>query len=108
MIEPGAFWIANVHEMLSMVNYAERENRERHTADMEEDHYREYEHLVSLVKHDLENLEFNVFQIWMREIKKCVQKMIVPAILESQTLPGFTSKAGGGFLQKIMNNHWLC
>jgi myosin-5 len=82
-INPGAFWLSNVHEMLSFVFLAEDWYEAQKT-----DNY-EYDRLLEIVKHDLESLEFNIYHTWITVLKKKLQKMIIPAIIESQSLPGF-------------------
>lgn len=54
----------------------------------------EYEHLVTIVKHDLDSLEYNIYHTWMSEAKKLLGKMAVPALVEYQALPGFLSNEG--------------
>jgi len=58
----------------------------------------DYERLVSVVKHDLDSLEYNIYHTWMTETKKKLTKMVVPALIESQSLPGFIASDGGGRL----------
>jgi myosin-5 len=96
-INPGAFWLSNVHEMLSFVFLAEDWYEQQKT-----DNY-EYDRLLEIVKHDLESLEFNIYHTWMKVLKKKMQKMIVPAIIESQSLPGFVTNEGNRFLGKLLN-----
>lgn len=91
-INPGAFWLSNVHEMLSFVFLAEDWYEAQKT-----DNY-EYDRLLEIVKHDLESLEFNIYHTWMKVLKKKLQKMIIPAIIESQSLPGFVTNESSRFL----------
>ena len=95
-INPGAFWLSNVHEMLSFVFLAEDWYEAQKT-----DNY-EYDRLLEIVKHDLESLEFNIYHTWMKVLKKKLQKMIVPAIIESQSLPGFVTNESNRFLGKLL------
>ncbi len=95
-INPGAFWLSNVHEMLSFVFLAEDWYEAQKT-----DNY-EYDRLLEIVKHDLESLEFNIYHTWMKVLKKKLQKMIVPAIIESQSLPGFVTSESSRFLGKLL------
>jgi myosin-5 len=60
--------------------------------------WNDYERLVTVVKHDLGSLEYNIYHTWMLETKKRLAKMVVPALIESQSLPGFTKSDGGGRL----------
>ncbi|PGH16914.1 hypothetical protein AJ80_05058 [Polytolypa hystricis UAMH7299] len=95
-INPGAFWLSNVHEMLSFVFLAEDWYEAQKT-----DNY-EYDRLLEIVKHDLESLEFNIYHTWMKVLKKKLYKMIVPAIIESQSLPGFVTNETNRFLGKLL------
>lgn len=103
IIMPGAFWLSNVHEMLSFVFLAEINIVENERSnEMGEMEFQEYERLVGLVKHDLENLEFNIYHTWMKELKRLIYKMILPAVIESQSLPGFITNEGNRFLSKVL------
>ncbi|KAH6622009.1 P-loop containing nucleoside triphosphate hydrolase protein [Boeremia exigua] len=95
-INPGAFWLSNVHEMLSFVFLAEDWYEQQKT-----DNY-EYDRLLEIVKHDLESLEFNIYHTWMKVLKKKLHKMIIPAIIESQSLPGFVTNESNRFLGKLL------
>ena len=98
-VNPGAFWLSNVHEMLSFVFLAEDWYEAQKT-----DNY-EYDRLLEIVKHDLESLEFNIYHTWMKVLKKKLQKMIVPAIIESQSLPGFVTNESNRFLGKLLQSN---
>ncbi|KAL2259126.1 hypothetical protein VTK26DRAFT_7319 [Humicola hyalothermophila] len=95
-INPGAFWLSNVHEMLSFVFLAEDWYEAQKT-----DNY-EYDRLLEIVKHDLESLEFNIYHTWMKVLKRKLNKMIIPAIIESQSLPGFVTNENNRFLGKLL------
>lgn len=98
-INPGAFWLSNVHEMLSFVFLAEDWYEAQKS-----DNY-EYDRLLEIVKHDLESLEFNIYHTWMKVLKKKLQKMIIPAIIESQSLPGFVTNESSRFLGKLLQSN---
>ena len=98
-VVPGAFWLSNVHEILSFVFLAE----DWYEAQKDENY--EYARLLEIVKHDLESLEFNIYHTWMKVLKKKLQKMIVPAIIESQSLPGFVTSESSRFLGKLLQSN---
>lgn len=98
-VVPGAFWLSNVHEILSFVFLAE----DWYEAQKDENY--EYARLLEIVKHDLESLEFNIYHTWMKVLKKKLQKMIVPAIIESQSLPGFVTSENNRFLGKLLQTN---
>jgi myosin-5 len=58
----------------------------------------DYERLVSVARNDLESLEYNIYHSTVTEIKKRLNVMIVPALIESQTLPGFVTQETSGRL----------
>jgi myosin-5 len=51
---------------------------------------------VDVVKHDLDSLEYNIYHTWMLETKRRLGKMVIPALIESQSLPGFITSDGSG------------
>ncbi|KAF9355844.1 Myosin type-2 heavy chain 1 [Mortierella sp. NVP85] len=104
-IVPCAYWLSNVHELLSLICVTENEivyddYVTRGNAKL----WNEYEQLVSTVKYELECLEYNIFHVWMKSLKKQLHKMIVPAIIESQALPGFITNDSGRFFNKLMGS----
>ncbi|KAN0075236.1 P-loop containing nucleoside triphosphate hydrolase protein [Tylopilus felleus] len=109
-IIPGIFWLSNVHEMLSFICVAESDMLQgigpgEENAVREFD-WNDYERLVTVVKHDLGSLEYNIYHTWMQETKKRLSKMVIPALIESQSLPGFTTSDGGGRLfNRILNTN---
>ncbi|KIK83700.1 hypothetical protein PAXRUDRAFT_832035 [Paxillus rubicundulus Ve08.2h10] len=109
-IIPGIFWLSNVHEMLSFICVAESDMVQgigpgEENAVREFD-WNDYERLVTVVKHDLGSLEYNIYHTWMQETKKRLSKMVIPALIESQSLPGFTTSDGGGRLfNRLLNTN---
>ncbi|KAJ8590360.1 hypothetical protein M405DRAFT_851759 [Rhizopogon salebrosus TDB-379] len=109
-IVPGIYWLSNVHEMLSFIYVAESD-MEQGIGPGEENAVREfdwndYERLVKVVKHDLGSLEYNIYHTWMLETKRRLSKMIIPALIESQSLPGFmTSDGGGRLFTRLLNTN---
>ncbi|KAA1479202.1 myosin 5 [Dentipellis sp. KUC8613] len=109
-IVPGVYWLSNVHEMLSFICVAESDMLQG-IGPGEENALRpfdwsDYERLVSVVKHDLDSLEYNIYHTWMTETKKKLSKMVIPALIESQSLPGFIASDGGGRLfNRVFNSN---
>lgn len=103
---PGIFWLSNVHEILSFVCIAERDIEQGIGPGSEgvgrAYEWTDYERLVTIVKHDLDSLEYNIYHTWMQETKKKLHKMVIPALIESQSLPGFvTSETGGRLFNRL-------
>ncbi|KAG5437184.1 hypothetical protein PCANB_001161 [Pneumocystis canis] len=102
MIDFGIFWLSNVHEILSFITMMENDILHENVSEMKDVEWKEYYRLISLVKHDLENLEFNIYHTWMKDVKKMLHKMIIPAVIESQSLPGFITTDGNKFFNKLL------
>lgn len=108
VIVPGFFWLSNVHEIFSFVCIAESDMLQGIGPGVDgsagEMIFSEYERLVTIVKHDLESLSYNLFHTTISEIKKRLHKMVIPALIESQSLPGFViSDTGGRLFNRLLN-----
>ncbi|ODO03097.1 hypothetical protein I350_05942 [Cryptococcus amylolentus CBS 6273] len=108
VIIPGVFWLSNVQEILSFICVAEADASKGYAPGSDHHNAREldweaYARLISVVKHDLDSLEYNIYHTFMLEIKKKLSKMVIPALIESQSLPGFiTSDGSGRMLSKML------
>ncbi|GAA6061411.1 hypothetical protein JCM10212_004469 [Sporobolomyces blumeae] len=110
VIVPGIFWLSNVHEILSFVCIAESDILQGigpgDGAIGRDYEWDDYERLVTIVKHDLDSLEYNIYHTWMQETKKRLHKMVIPALIESQSLPGFvTSDSGGRLFNRLVGGN---
>ncbi|KAI9488412.1 P-loop containing nucleoside triphosphate hydrolase protein [Zychaea mexicana] len=105
-IIPCAFWLSNTHELLSLVCSTEQElEREMHYNSVNGRRavgWHDFEKLVSTVKFELQCLEDNLYHHWLTELKQKLSKMAVPAIIESQSLPGFIATDNNRFFNKIL------
>ncbi|CAE6510220.1 unnamed protein product [Rhizoctonia solani] len=107
-IVPGVFWLSNVHEILSFVCCAEADMMQGIGPTSESANYdwAAYQHLIQMVKSDLDSLEYNIYHSWMVETKKKLSKMIIPALIETQSLPGFIISEGAGRLfNRLLNQN---
>lgn len=66
--------------------------------------WHEFEKLIATIKYEIQCLEDNIFHAWMTEMKRRLNKMAVPALIESQSLPGFVTSETGRFLNKIIGS----
>ncbi|KAI8142414.1 P-loop containing nucleoside triphosphate hydrolase protein [Fennellomyces sp. T-0311] len=98
-IVPCAFWLSNVHELLSLICIAEHQMSNESQKVVS---WQDFEKLASTVKFELQCLEDNIFHAWMKELKKRMGKMVIPAIIEGQSLPGFISSDSGRFISKLL------
>ncbi|WVQ83994.1 hypothetical protein IAT38_006139 [Cryptococcus sp. DSM 104549] len=99
IIIPGVFWLSNVQELLSFISVAEDDASKGYApgADGGRDlDWGSYDRLIGVVKHDLDSLEYNIYHTFMLEAKRKLSKMVVPALIESQSLPGFITSDGSG------------
>ncbi|KAI8334357.1 P-loop containing nucleoside triphosphate hydrolase protein [Chlamydoabsidia padenii] len=98
-IVPCAFWLTNVHELYSLVHNAEQdlETNLRGRAD-----WHDWEKMIGTIKFELQCLEDNIFHAWVKESKKRLSKIAVPALIESQSLPGFITIDSGRFLNRFL------
>ncbi|KAI8394115.1 P-loop containing nucleoside triphosphate hydrolase protein [Radiomyces spectabilis] len=106
-IVPCAFWLSNVHELLSLICLAEQ-NMEHEvffkgtSGGRRSAGWHDFEKLVATIKFELQCLEDNIFHAWMAELKKRLSKMVIPALIEGQSLPGFITQDTGRFFNKIL------
>lgn len=107
IINPGAFWISNVHEIWSFICVAQVSIMQNDLLfeEMGDKMYQDYGKLVEIARRDLESLEFNIYHAWMKELKKTLDKMVVPALVLSQSLPGFITQENARFLSKMFNTN---
>ncbi|KAI8877643.1 hypothetical protein K501DRAFT_337295 [Backusella circina FSU 941] len=101
-IVPCAFWLSNVHELLSLVVISENRIEEDMQKRGHSIGWHEFEKLTQTIKFEMQCLEDNIFHIWMKEIKKCYSRMVIPAVIESQSLPGFITNDSGRFFNKLL------
>ncbi|KAI9496210.1 P-loop containing nucleoside triphosphate hydrolase protein [Zychaea mexicana] len=101
-ITPCAFWLTNVHELLSMVCTAEHSLEQEVFNHGRSSGWADFEKLVATVKFEMQCLEDNIFHAWLKETKRRLSKIIVPAVIESQSLPGFITADTGRFFNKLL------
>lgn len=106
IINSGAFWISNVHEIWSFICVAQANivSNDILREEMGVEMFHEYNKLVEIAKQDLENLEFNIYHAWMKQLKRTLDKIIVPAVVLSQSLPGFITPENTRFLSKMFTS----
>lgn len=64
--------------------------------------WNDFEKLAETIKFELQCLEDNIFHAGMKELKKCLSKMVIPAVVEGQSLPGFTTTDANRFYKRII------
>ncbi|CAO3633816.1 unnamed protein product [Cunninghamella blakesleeana] len=110
---PCVYWLSNIHELLSLICIAEHEKEQqmlnqqakRGTIGLRKTTaWNDFENLVDSIKFELQCLEDNIFHAAMKELKKYLSKLIIPAIIEAQSLPGFTTSEGSRIYQRMTFN----
>lgn len=99
---PCGFWLSNVHELLSVICQSERALEQEWLTRNKAATWHHFEKLVSTVKFELQCLEDNIFHSWMKEMRKRISKMVIPAIIEGQSLPGFVTSDSNRFFNKLL------
>ncbi|CAO0801374.1 unnamed protein product [Mucor circinelloides] len=108
-IVPCSYWLSNTHELLSLVYSVEQElEREMHYNSIHGRRavgWHDFEKLVSTMKFELQCLEDNIYHHWLSELKKKLNKMAIPAVIENQSLPGFIASDSNRFFGKILSSN---
>ncbi|KAI9244449.1 P-loop containing nucleoside triphosphate hydrolase protein [Sporodiniella umbellata] len=101
-ITPCAFWWTNTHELLSIITRAEPKFQKEMYQGGRAAGWRELETQIRDVKYEFQCLEENIFHMIVKEMKKVYSKMVVPAIIETQSLPGFITNNSSKFLSRFL------
>ncbi|KAI8082194.1 P-loop containing nucleoside triphosphate hydrolase protein [Thamnidium elegans] len=108
-IVPCSYWLSNTHELLSLVYSVEQElEREMHYNSIHGRRavgWHDFEKLVSTMKFELQCLQDNIYHHWLSELKKKLNKMAIPAVIENQSLPGFIASDSNRFFGKILSSN---
>ncbi|TPX34536.1 hypothetical protein SmJEL517_g02892 [Synchytrium microbalum] len=106
----SAFWLSNCYELLCIVKTAQdRETQSRNKAPARGSMLSrrattllsETERALDRARHDLEYLLIEIYHGWVKELKKRLNNMIVPAVIENQSLPGYICKQNGGIFARL-------
>ncbi|RCH80791.1 Myosin type-2 heavy chain 1, partial [Rhizopus stolonifer] len=102
-VVPCTFWLTNVHELLSLICIAHVEFDQELYQDKRKTVGRhDFSKLMETIKFEMQCLEDNIYHAWMKEIKKHLSKMVIPALVEGQSLPGFITSDNGRFFNKLL------
>ncbi|OBZ84954.1 Myosin-2A [Choanephora cucurbitarum] len=102
-VVPCTFWLTNVHELLSLICIAHVEFEQEVFQDKRKAVNRnDFNKLMDTIKFEMQCLEDNIYHAWMKEIKKHLSKMVIPAVVEGQSLPGFITSDNGRFFNKLL------
>lgn len=90
----SAFWLSNNYELISLIKTA-RTDLPRPSQSNQDDENSAIAVLAG-VNADLKSVMSEIYYGWIREFKKRLANMIVPAVIENQSLPGYICKQSGG------------
>ncbi|KAJ3119550.1 Myosin type-2 heavy chain 1 [Nowakowskiella sp. JEL0407] len=104
----SAFWLSNCYELLCVVKTAQdkeareqvRRRNQAGNARRGEEEATEAERALDKLRGDLDYLLIEIYHGWVKELKKRLSHMIVPAVIENQSLPGYICKQSGGLWGK--------
>ncbi|KAJ1866787.1 Myosin type-2 heavy chain 1 [Coemansia sp. RSA 989] len=91
----SAFWLSNVFELLSIIKTSMTEHQ---SASKE---YEESERAMNDGMQYLESLLSDIYFGWIKDMQKRFSKLIIPGVVESEALPGFTA-GDSGFFNRLM------
>ncbi|KAG4097651.1 hypothetical protein H8356DRAFT_1308897 [Neocallimastix lanati (nom. inval.)] len=94
----SCFWLSNTFELmcvLERVKLKEDGSKRMNTL------YSNAQDVLNKISNDLEYLLVELYHGWMKELKKRISNMAVPAIIENQSLPNFYCNKSGGLWNKI-------
>ncbi|KAJ1815955.1 Myosin type-2 heavy chain 1 [Coemansia sp. RSA 2599] len=91
----SAFWLSNVFELLSIIKTSMTE----HQSSTYE--YADSERAMNDGMQYLESLLSDIYFGWIKDLQKRFVKLIIPGVVESEALPGFTA-SDSGFFNRLM------
>lgn len=102
-----SYWMANLLELVAILETAQNERDRQQSQRNIHRTSTDTERVVTKFRHDLEYIVIEIYYQWLKELKKEVGKMVVPAVVEHQGLPGFIEDDRGGsagFLNKLIGS----
>ena len=97
----SAFWLSNSYELFSVTKRLKDGWRPSAAVNSAVDPEGEQmEPLVAIIHEDFEKLMLELYHGWLKELKKRLSNIIVPAVIENQSLPGYICKQSGGIWGK--------
>ena len=91
------FWILNIEELLSILQSFQKKIFNRST----EKNYSELCEIIERFKESLEALHLQINSNWLKFIKQKLSLMIIPGLIETEALAGFTSEKKGGLFTRF-------
>lgn len=97
----SGFWLSNCFELLCVVKtIQERQQQGQNTKILHGSgqftNGSDIDRALDKIRNDLDYLLIEIYHGWVKELKKRLANMIVPAVIENQSLPGYLCKQTGG------------
>jgi myosin-5 len=90
----SAFWLSNIYELMSAIKTARMRLPQPSLANQDDE--QSASAVLAAVNKNLQSIMAEIYHGWIREFKKRLSNMIVPAVIENQSLPGYICKQSGG------------
>lgn len=91
---PCSYWLSNAHELLSLITCFEQELESEMRYSQK---WQDYERSIQKVKQELEGFQTHTYCHYLSELKQVFSKLAIPAVIESQSLPGFMTGESNRF-----------
>ncbi|KAG1149991.1 hypothetical protein G6F37_006080 [Rhizopus arrhizus] len=105
-IVPCAYWLSNTSELLSLIYSVEQELEKEMQSSQRRPavSWNDIEKQTTNIKHELQCVQDSIYYHWLTELKKALSKMVIPAVIETQSLPGFTINDSSRMFGRMMSN----
>lgn len=90
----SAFWLSNSYELMSVMKTARLKLPRPSLANQDDENSASA--VLATCSKDLQLVMAEIYYGWIKEFKKRLTNMIVPAVIENQSLPGYICKQSGG------------
>ncbi|ORY51880.1 hypothetical protein BCR33DRAFT_712079 [Rhizoclosmatium globosum] len=88
----SAFWLSNCYELSCISHYIQQQMESRYRAEFEGS---ETEFMLRKVQNDLSDIMSDIYSGWVKVLKRRLANMIIPAVVENQSLTTYMSKQTG-------------
>ncbi|KAG1310438.1 hypothetical protein G6F64_004558 [Rhizopus arrhizus] len=105
-IVPCAYWLSNTSELLSLIYSVEQELEKEMQSSQRRlaVSWNDIEKQTTNIKYELQCVQDSIYYHWLTELKKALSKMVIPAVIETQSLPGFTINDSSRMFGRMMSN----
>ncbi|KAI8617042.1 P-loop containing nucleoside triphosphate hydrolase protein [Chytriomyces sp. MP71] len=94
----SAFWLSNCFELSCISKFLHTQMEARYRTEFEGS---ETELLLKKVQRDLSTIMTDIYSGWIKVLKRRLSNMIIPAVVENQSLPAYMNKQVGASWSKM-------